>query len=67
MRTADHIIRNIARAAGNGQVINHAATEENPLGQSGIHTLVDDIIECLDANPNDRHRALSKMLLSASD
>ncbi len=47
-KTYPGVLRKIAEAMGNGNVIHHPATEENRIGQSGIHTFVDDIMNIIE-------------------
>lgn len=44
MKTYEGLVRAVAKALGNGAVVNHAVTPQNALGQSGVHTFIDDII-----------------------
>lgn len=44
MKTDKNVVIRVAQALGNGGVIHHIATEQNMLGQSGVHTFCDDVI-----------------------
>lgn len=49
---------------GNGLVKHHPPSEENPLGQSGLHTLCDDILDVVEnCRGGDEYRALMKFFL----
>jgi hypothetical protein len=43
-KTHPIVLKNVKKALHNGSVIQHPATPSNPLGQSGIHTFVSDVI-----------------------
>jgi hypothetical protein len=48
--TAPFLIEKVTKTLGNGGVINHTPTEENKIGQSGVHTFVDDIMNVVVIN-----------------
>ena len=48
MKTNKEMMKEILRTLGNGGIISHDPTEENPLGQSGVHTFVDDIQDVIE-------------------
>jgi len=53
-KTYQPLIAKAAAALGKGLVIHHPPTETNLLGQSGVHTLVEDIqdvVELVYNNP----------------
>lgn len=39
---------------GRGCVSHHEPTEDNKIGQSGLHTLINDILDIVYAAPNER-------------
>ena len=48
-KTYPHVVRKVTRTIGHG-ITHHKPTPENTLGQSGLHTLIDDVISlCLNA------------------
>ena len=61
MKTHKAIIKNIMRVVGTS-VIHHEKTPENPLGQSGLHTIIDDIQDIFDKHKNDHPSVINKEL-----
>ena len=49
-KTLPAIIKNITHELGNGNVTHHEPTEENKVGQSGLHTFIDDIMDVVELN-----------------
>lgn len=47
MKTHPGILKKVYAALGRGTVLRHEPTETNRLGQSGLHTFVDDILDVL--------------------
>ena len=47
-KTYGGILKKVCHVLGNGTIINHPPTERNPLGQSGLHTFIDDIMDIVD-------------------
>jgi hypothetical protein len=45
MKTCSGLRIQVYRALGSGDVVHHEPTEENQIGQSGVHTFVDDIMD----------------------
>ena len=48
-KTHPGILKKVLQALGNGIVTHHEPTETNRLGQSGLHTFVDDIMDVIAA------------------
>jgi len=48
-KTYSGILKKVYRALGSGSVIHHPPTEANKIGQSGLHTFVDDIMDVVAA------------------
>lgn len=44
----------VYKVLGRGNVVHHKPTEENALGQSGIHTFVSDILDITGTALNER-------------
>ena len=43
-KTLPRLVQDAHKAVGNGNIIHHDSMNNNQLGQSGLHTLVDDIV-----------------------
>jgi hypothetical protein len=57
----------LVKELGDGAVTRHQPTPENPLGQSGLHTYIDDlqnVIEKNKDNPQMLNKALFKFFLN---
>lgn len=52
-RTLPSIVQRIYKELGNGCVTHHAPSETNPLGQSGVHTFVSDIMDLMAVSKNE--------------
>lgn len=48
-KTHPGILKKVLQALGSGSVIHHEPTETNHVGQSGLHTFVDDIMDVVAA------------------
>lgn len=60
MKTHPGIVEKVLKTLGNGGVIHHDPTPENRLGQSGLHTFIDDIQDVVDewmTGPDSAHPA----------
>lgn len=44
-KTHSELVRRAAKSLGNGFLVNHGPTPHNELGQSGVQTFVDDILD----------------------
>ena len=44
MKTHKMYLKKVSAALGDGAILHHKPTTENPLGQSGLHTFIDDIV-----------------------
>ena len=54
MKTHRTIVDKVAKALGDGAVIQHVGTETNLIGQSGVHTFADDMISIVLNSENER-------------
>lgn len=43
-RTSPAMVKHIFKPISSGRVVHHNASDSNKIGQSGLHTLADDII-----------------------
>lgn len=60
-KTHPMLIKKVYNAIGRNHVVHHDPTATNPLGQSGLHTMVNDILDIVDATePGMRHRAICR-------
>ena len=68
-KTPKWLMEIVVNAVGNGNVINIQPTEENPLGQAGIHTLLDDIVDSVDGCKDraEMVRKLNKLFLQTNE
>jgi len=68
-KTPKWLMETVVNAAGNGRVIKFQPTEGNPLGQAGIHTLVDDIVDEVDGCKDraEMVRKLNKLFLQTDE
>ena len=48
------MVRKIYDIMGQGNVVHHEPTANNPLGQSQLHSLIDDILDIAYSAPNER-------------
>lgn len=63
-KTHPSVMRSVAHALGNGAIITHRKNDSNPLGQSGIHTFVSDILTIVEnCEPGDEFRKLMEFCL----
>jgi hypothetical protein len=71
--TAPFVIEKVTKALGSEGVVNHTPSEDNKIGQSGVHTFIDDIMNVIVLNsvhgfaePNEYatvYKALNKLFL----
>ncbi len=64
-KTLKGMVQQVYRLLGNGCVTHHDPTENNKMGQSGVHTFVDDLITIVleSSNEADAYRNLHKYLI----
>ncbi len=43
-KTYPHLVTKVKAVLYNGSVLHHPATPDNPMGQSGLHTFITDIL-----------------------
>lgn len=65
-KTFPGMVRKLWSELGGGAVTHHSSTVQNPLGQSGVHTFVDDVITIVLASENEAEafRNLHKFLIA---
>jgi len=64
-KTYSTLIQKVYTTLGNGNVICHTPNENNKMGQSGVHTFIDDIIDIVlnSKNEADAYKNLRKYLM----
>lgn len=64
MKTARVLVDRVCNSLGNGGVVCHATTEENIIGQSGVHTFAGDVINIVlgAQNEADAYKQLIKWI-----
>ena len=69
IKTYKGILAKVHDAIGRGTVVQHTPTETNALGQSGYHTLADDIMNVMAAEESEgrKYRALAGFLQSLGE
>ena len=69
MKTHPGIVKKVSQVLGNGNVVHHPTTEENKIGQSGVHTFIGDIMDIVEKvngpikNSQQTYRALAEFLI----
>jgi hypothetical protein len=70
LKTHKGLIEKVSKVLGNGNVIHHEPTEENQIGQSGVHTFVSDIMDVIEdingplKEPSSTWKELMKFLIT---
>lgn len=71
--TLPELIDNAVKALGNGRVVNHTPNEHNSIGQSGVHTFIEDIQDIIEkivpeatkgTKPVELNKALNKLMFN---
>lgn len=61
-KTLPVLIQNIFNGLGRGDIIHHKPTSENQIGQSGVHTFIDDIQDVCEAHWSEGPQAVNRAL-----
>lgn len=61
MKTHRILLDNVAHVLGDGAVIQHEGTEQNIIGQSGVHTFAADMIDIV-LNSNNEAEAYKNIV-----